>query len=129
MTFFDLLDLFSIEIIWLFHYFSIEIEKYSRNPQKAQIITKISICLEKSRSRLKSTGLANLIKTKSRNLDLDRDFSIVETNFLKLSRLILFWRRDRDLDRDHVETNRDPQPYSYDVLQNNVLFISVHNMV
>ncbi len=59
--------------------------------------------------------MADLIETKSRNLD--RDFSIVETNFLNLSRfsrpsrLILFWRRDRDLDRDHVETNRDPQPY------------------
>jgi hypothetical protein len=106
----------SIKIFVKIHYFSIEIEKYSRNPQKAQIITKVSICLEKSRSRLKSTVLANLIETKSRYLDLDRDFSIVETNFWKpsrlsiTSRLILFWRRDRDLDRDHVETNRDPQP-------------------
>ncbi len=47
----------------------------------------------------------------------NRDFSIVETNFLKLSRfsrpsrLTFFWCRDRDLDRDHVETNRDPQAY------------------
>ena len=55
--------------------------KISRNPQKAQIITKISISLEKSRSRLKSKALAKLIETKSRNLNLDRDFSIVETNF------------------------------------------------
>ncbi len=50
----------------------------------------------------------------------NRDFSIsieivsiIETNFWKPSRfsrpsrLILFWRRDRD----HVETNRDPQAY------------------
>ena len=106
----------SIEIFVKIHYFSIEIEKYSRNPQKAQIITKVSISLEKSRSRLKSKALTKLIETKSRNLDLDRDFSIVETNFWKPSRfsrpsrLILFGRRDRDLDRDHVETNRDPQP-------------------
>jgi hypothetical protein len=42
-----------------------------RNPQKAQIITKVSISLEKSRSRLKSKVLANLIETKSRNLDRD----------------------------------------------------------
>ena len=63
----------SIEIIRIIIYFSIEIEKYSRNPQKAQIITKVSISLEKSRSRLKSKVLANLIETKSRNLDLDRD--------------------------------------------------------
>ena len=63
----------SIAIFVKIHYFSIEIEKYSRNPQKAQIITKVSISLEKSRSRLKSKVLANLIETKSRNLDLDRD--------------------------------------------------------
>jgi hypothetical protein len=63
----------SIKIIRIIIYFSIEIEKYLRNPQKAQIITKVSISLEKSRSRLKSKVLANLIETKSRNLDLDRD--------------------------------------------------------
>ncbi len=50
------------------------LEKYAK-------ITEISICLEKSRSRLKNTVLADLVETKSRNLDLDRDFSIVETNF------------------------------------------------
>jgi hypothetical protein len=61
--------------------------------------------------------LAMPVETKSRYLDLDWDFSIVETNFWKPSRfswpsrLIFFGRRDRDLDRDHVETNRDPQPY------------------
>jgi hypothetical protein len=63
----------SIKIIRIIIYFSIEIKKYSRNPQKAQIITKVSISLEKSWSRLKSKVLANLIATKSRNLDLDRD--------------------------------------------------------
>ena len=52
-----------------------------------------------------------------RFLGLDRDISIVETNFWKPSRfsrpsrLIFFGRRDRDLDRDQVETNRDPQAY------------------
>jgi hypothetical protein len=67
-------------------------------------------------SRSRYLDLDGDVETKSRFLDLDRDISIVETNFLKLSRfsrpsrLILFWRRDRDLDRDHVETNRDPQP-------------------
>ena len=87
--------------------------KISRYPEKSQK----SISLEKSRSRLKSKVLANLIETKSRNLDLDRDFSILETNFCKPSRfsrpsrLIFFGRRDRDLDRDHVETNQDPQAY------------------
>ncbi len=87
-----------IEIYQKSSYFLIEIEK---NIEKSRKITKVSICLEKSRSRLKSTVLADLIETKSRNLDLDQDFSIVETNFLKLSRLsimsrlILFWRRDR----------------------------------
>ena len=71
------------------------LEKYAK-------ITEISICLEKSRSRLKNTVLADLIETKSRNLDLDLDFSIAETNFWKPSRLsittrlILFWRRDRE---------------------------------
>ncbi len=91
-----LFSLFSIKIIRLFHYFLIEIEKYSRSTQNSQI------CLEKSQSRLKNTVLADLIETKSRNLDLDRDFSIVETNFWKpsrlsiTSRLILFWRRDRE---------------------------------
>ncbi len=71
------------------------LEKYAK-------ITEISICLEKSWSQLKNTVLADLIETKSRNLDLDRDFSIVETNFWKpsrlsiTSRLILFWRRDRE---------------------------------
>jgi hypothetical protein len=63
----------SNEIIRIIIYFSIEIEKYSRNPQKAQIITKVLISLEKSRSQLKSKVLANLIETKTRNLDLDRD--------------------------------------------------------
>ena len=71
-------------------------------------------------SRSRYLDLDGDVETKSRFLDLDRDISIVETNFLKLSRfsqpsrLILFWRRDRDLDRDHVETNRDPQPYKND---------------
>jgi hypothetical protein len=65
-----------------------------------------------------------------RDLDKNRDFRAsrpieieienvprVETNFWKpsrfsrRSRLTFFWRRDRDLDRDNVETNRDPQPY------------------
>ena len=93
-------------------YFLIE-----KNIKKSGKITKVSISLEKSRSRPKSTVLAKLIETKSRFLNLDRDISIVETNFLKLSRfslplrLILFWRRDRDLDQDHVETNQDPQAY------------------
>ncbi len=88
-----------MEIYQKSSFFSIEMEK---NIEKSRKITKVSTSLKKSRSRLKSTGLANLIETKSRNLDLDRDFSIVETNFLKLSRfsrpsrLILFWRRDRE---------------------------------
>jgi hypothetical protein len=34
----------------------------------------------------------------------------------RLSRLTFFWRRDRDLDRDHVETNRDPQPYNKGII-------------
>ncbi len=53
------------------------------------------------------------VETKSRFLDLDRDISIVETNFLKLSRLTFFRCQIESLDRDHVETNRDPQPYIY----------------
>ena len=67
-------------------------------------------------SRSRYLDLDGDVETKSRFLNLDRDILIVEANFLKLSRfsrlsrLILFWRRDRDLDRDHVETNRDPQP-------------------
>ncbi len=66
-----------------------------------------------SRSRL--FGLFGRVETKSRFLDLDREILIVETNFLKLSRfsrpsrLTFFRCRDRDLDQDHVETNRDPQ--------------------
>ena len=94
----ELVYIFRLFSIFLFSrsrfygYFIISPSKYSRNPQKAQIITKVSICLEKSRSRLKSTGLANLIETKSRNLDLDRD---------------------------HVETNRDPQPYLYSIIPTN----------
>ncbi len=34
----------------------------------------------------------------------------------RLSRLTFFWRRDRDLDQDHVETNRDPQPYFFPII-------------
>ena len=66
-------------------------------------------------SRSRYLDLDGDVETKSRFLDRDRDISIVETNFLKLlrfsrpSRLTFFWCRDRDLDRDHVETNRDPQ--------------------
>ena len=36
------------------------------------------------------------------------------SRFSRPSRLIFFGRRDQDLDRDHVETNRDPQPYNFD---------------
>ena len=123
----ELVYIFRLFSIFLFSrsrfygYFIISPSKYSRNPQKAQIITKVSISLEKSRSWLKSKALAKLIETKSRNLDLDQDFSIVETNFWKPSRfsrpsrLVFFGRRDRDLDRDHVETNRDPQAYFLDL--------------
>ena len=102
-----------MEIYQKSSYFSIEIEK---NIEKSRKITEISISLEKSRSRLKSTGLANLIETKSRNLDLDQDFSIIETNFLNCQDFLD--RRDwyffgveitSRSRRDHVETNRDPQ--------------------
>ncbi len=101
----------SIEIYQKLSYFSIEIEK---NIEKSRKITKVLTSLKKSWSQLKSMVLANLIETKSRTLNLDQDFSIVKTNFWKpsrlsiTSRLILFWRRDRD--RDHAETNQDPQP-------------------
>jgi hypothetical protein len=87
----------SIKIFVKIHYFSVEIEKKIKKSTK---ITNNHKNLDKSPSRPKSTVLADLIETKSRNLD--RDFSIVETNFWKpsrlsiTSRLILFWRRDRE---------------------------------
>jgi len=57
-----------------------------------------------SRSRL--FGLNIDVETKSRSLDLDQDFSTVETHFLTLSR---FSRLSRPFDRDTIETNQDPQ--------------------
>ncbi len=60
----DILDFrFLDEIYQKSSYFSIEIEK---NIEKSRKITKVSTSLEKSRSRLKSMVLANLIETKSR---------------------------------------------------------------
>ena len=122
----ELVYIFRLFSIFLFSrsrfygYFIISPSKYSRNPQKAQIITKVSISLEKSRSRLKSKVLANLIETKSRNLDLDRDFSIVETNFWKpsrlsiMARLILFWRWDRESrSRPRRDKSRPPSLLNY----------------
>ena len=106
----------SIEIFVKIHYFSVEIETKSRNPHKSLIITKISTSLDKSRSWPKSTVLAKLIETKSRFLDLDREILIVETNFLKLSRfsqlsrLTLFWRRDRESQsRPRRDKSRPPR--------------------
>ncbi len=55
-----------------------------------------------SRSRSRLFGLDIVVETKSRSLNLDRDISIVETNFLTLSRfswlsrLTLWRRRDRE---------------------------------
>ncbi len=89
----------SIEIFVTIHYFLVEIKKKIKKSTK---ITNNHKYLDKSRSRPKSTVLAKLIETKLRFLDLDREISNVETNFLKLSRfswpsrLILFWRRDRE---------------------------------
>ena len=103
----------SIEIIRIIIYFSIEIEKYSRNPQKAQIITKVSISLEKSRSRLKSKVLANLIETKSRNLD--RDYPSRQDLLLKTVEIFLtvktdtFWAsRSRSRSRSRRDQSRPP---------------------
>ena len=79
-------------------------DKLSRNAENFR-----SRRISRSRSRL--FGLFGHVETKSRFLNLDREISIVETNFLKLSRfsrpsrLTFFRCRDRDLDRDHVETN------------------------
>jgi hypothetical protein len=79
----------------------------SRNQERNQ-----ERSLDKSQSRSRYLDLDCDVETKSKNLD--RDFLIVETNFLKLSRfsrpsrLILFWRQD------HVETNRDPQGYFFE---------------
>ncbi len=89
----------SIEIFVKIHYFSVEIEK---KIEKSTKITNNHKNLDKSWSRPKIMVLAKLIKIKLRFLDLDREISIVETNFLKLlrfsgpSRLTLFWRRDRE---------------------------------
>ncbi len=75
-----------IEIYQKSSYFLIKIKK---NIEKSRKITKVSTGLKKSQSRPKSTVLAKLI-------------SIVETNFLKLSRfsrpsrLTLFWCRDQE---------------------------------
>jgi hypothetical protein len=81
-----------------------------------------------SRSRSRLLGLEGGVETKLRFLDLDRDISIVETNFLKVSRFSRLSRpalcqcRDRESrsrhdresrsrhDRDksrQIETNRD----------------------
>ncbi len=103
----------SIEIFVKIHYLSVKIEK---KIEKFTKITKISNSLEKSWSWPKSTVLAKLIETKSRFLDLDRDISIVETNFLKLSRfsrpsrLTLFWRRDQESrSRPRRDKSRPPR--------------------
>jgi hypothetical protein len=110
LTFLDLLDLFSIEIIRLFHYFSIEIEKYSRSMQKYAAITDISICLEKSWSRLTSSRLNQEILISTEIIHH------VETNFWKPSRfsqpsrLTLFWRRDRESwSRPRRDKSRPPR--------------------
>ncbi len=52
-------------------------------------------------------GLKGVVKTKSRFLNLDRDFSIVQTSFLKLSRFSQPWI----LTFFGVETNQDPQAW------------------
>jgi hypothetical protein len=62
-------------------------------------------------------GLEGGVKTKLRFLDLDRDFSIVETSFLKWSRfansqdLLFASLKIESLNQDHIEANQDPQAY------------------
>jgi hypothetical protein len=83
----------SIEIFVKIHYFSDEIEKKIKKSTK---ITSNHKNLVKSQSWSRSTGLDMTIEMKSRNLDLDRDFLIVET---RLSRPALCQCRDRDKSR------------------------------
>jgi hypothetical protein len=76
-----------------------------------------------SQSRSRHLGLESGVETKSRFLNLDRNFSIVETSFLKvsrfsqLSRQAFFGVEIESLDRDHVETNQDPQAYQEGITQ------------
>ncbi len=55
--------------------------------EKSIKIQKVSISLNKSWSRSRSTDLYIAVETKSRNLDQDWDISIVKNNFLKVSRI------------------------------------------
>jgi hypothetical protein len=89
-----------IEINQKSSYFSIE-----KNIEKSRKITKVSTSLEKSWSPPKSTVLAELIETKSRYLNLDRDIWIVETNFWKPSRLSI-------MSRSTFENRRDRESWS-----------------
>jgi hypothetical protein len=82
--------------------------------QTFQVLTDFLISIE-------TFGTGRCVETKSRFLDLNQDFLIVETSFLKLSR---FSRLSRltftsveigSLDRDHVKTNWDPQAYYFSV--------------
>jgi hypothetical protein len=66
-----------------------------------------------SRSRSRLLGLEGGVETKSRFLNLDWDFSIIKTSFLKLLRFSWPLRLTfcQCQDWDHVETNQDPQAY------------------
>jgi hypothetical protein len=77
----------SIEIYEISSYFSIEIEKKMRNPQKSQKSRQVLISLDLGRE----LDLHVAIETKSRNLNLGRDFSIFETKSLKVSRFFFFF--------------------------------------
>jgi hypothetical protein len=76
-------------------HFSVEIETNCRNAENFR-----SRRISRSRSRL--FGLDIVVETKSRSLNLDRDISIDETNFLtlsrfsRLSRLTVWRRRDQE---------------------------------
>ncbi len=94
----------SIEIYQKSSYFSIEIEK---NIQKSRKITKVSTSLKKSRSRPKSTILAELIEISQLSrltFENRRDCPSCRDHLLKTVEI-------ESLNRYHVETNRDPQGY------------------
>jgi hypothetical protein len=98
------------DISTLSRLFEVLQDQKSRQIEKSQ--SRNVIKLTNSRSRTRQT-----VKICQKcHVSTDFSISIVETNFLKLSRfsrpsrLTFFGVEIESLDRDHVETNRDPQP-------------------